>query len=332
VITANYSISTAVCGATVAAGGTCVATVTFSPTALGVDPGTLTVNSSGSPLIVSLAGTGIPGFTLTPATLSFNNVDVGALATQTLTLTSVAQRALAVPAFTTTGNYSVSTAACGAIVIAQTSCLVTVTFMPQTTGPLAGTLADNSTNPVYSGLVATMTGNGVDFTIFLNPTSGTVIAGDGTTTTATLTPIAGFSALLTVSCTVASGATASSCSLNPTTVTPSTAVTALVSMATTSQYTVIGYGGFGGRGWLWLVVVASGWMLWRRRRSGRVLLRGGLLALLLGAMSLSLSGCTGKLPAQNAAWTGAGNYSVTVTATDGFLIRSATYNLTVTAK
>ncbi len=102
-ITANYTISTAACGATVAAGGSCVATVTFKPTALGVQTGTLVVNSSGSPLTVSLTGNGIPGFILSPATLSFGNVDVGATAPLTLTLTSVAQRSLATPVFATTG-------------------------------------------------------------------------------------------------------------------------------------------------------------------------------------------------------------------------------------
>ena len=50
---------------------------------------------------------------------------------------------------------------------------------------------------------------------------------------------------------------------------------------------------------------------------------------LLGAMSLGLTSCTGKLPTENAAWTTPGNYTVTVTATDGFLSHSATYSLTV---
>jgi hypothetical protein len=328
-ITANYTISTAACGATVAAGGSCVATVTFKPTALGVQTGTLVVNSSGSPLTVSLTGNGIPGFILSPATLSFGNVDVGATAPLTLTLTSVAQRSLATPVFATTGYYSYSTAGCGAIVGAQQSCQVTVSFTPPTTGPLTGTLADNSTDPVYSGLNATMSGNGVDFTLWLTPNSGTVIAGDGISTTATLTPIAGFNAPVTVSCTVGSGATAAACSLNPTTLTLSAVTTATASFSTTSQYTVIGYSGLGGRGWMWLVAAISGGVLWRRRRGA---LRGGLLVVLLGAIGLSLSGCTGKLPDQNPTWTGAGNYSVTVSATDGFLVRSATYSLTVTAK
>jgi len=55
----------------------------------------------------------------------------------------------------------------------------------------------------------------------------------------------------------------------------------------------------------------------------------GLLMMLMGAMSLGLTSCTGKLPAENGAWTAPGNYTVTVTATDGFLSHSAVYNLTV---
>jgi hypothetical protein len=110
----------------------------------------------------------------------------------------------------------------------------------------------------------------------------------------------------------------------------------VVSFTTTSQYTVIGYGVYGGRGFLWLIAAASGWLLWRRRRSGRALVRVGLLVgllvVLLGAMSLGLTGCTGRLPSQNPSWTTPGNYTVTVTATDGILVHSATYGLTVSAK
>jgi hypothetical protein len=112
-------------------------------------------------------------------------------------------------------------------------------------------------------------------------------------------------------------------------VVPASAVTTVASIYTTSQYTVIGYSGTGGRGLLWLIAAASGWLLWRGRRSGRALLRSGLLMVLLGAMSLGLTSCTGKLPTENAAWTTPGNYTVTVTATDGFLSHSATYSLTV---
>jgi hypothetical protein len=53
---------------------------------------------------------------------------------------------------------------------------------------------------------------------------------------------------------------------------------------------------------------------------------------LLAATGLAITGCSGKLPAQNSVYTGPGTYTVTVSATDGFLTHSATYTLTVTAK
>ena len=115
---------------------------------------------------------------------------------------------------------------------------------------------------------------------------------------------------------------------------PTAPVTTVVSIATTSQYVVIGYGGFGG-GWMWIVAAASGCMLWVRRKTLAGGLRRGLLVGLAVATCLAssalLTGCTGKLPAQNAVYTGPGSYSVTVSATDGFLVRTATYKLTVTS-
>jgi hypothetical protein len=178
-------------------------------------------------------------------------------------------------------------------------------------------------------LSATLTGNGVDFTITLSPTSGTVVAGDGTNTAATITPLAGFVAPLSLICQV-NGASASGCGLSTAAFTPSAVTTVTVSMTTTSQYTVVGYGGFGGRGYLWLVGIGSGWMLWRRRRSAAAMMRAGLALAILAGIGLGMSGCSGKLPTQNAAYTGPGTYTITVTATDGFLIHSATYKLTVT--
>jgi hypothetical protein len=171
----------------------------------------------------------------------------------------------------------------------------------------------------------------VDFTLTLSPTTGSVIAGDSINTTATLTPLAGFAFPISLVCQV-NGAVASGCGLSNPTFTP-TAVTAVtVSLTTTSQYTVVGYGGFGGRGYLWLVGLGTGLLLWRSRRSAGALLRSGLAIALLAAIGLGMSGCSGKLPAQNAAYTGPGSYTIKVTATDGFLVRSATYTLTVTSK
>ena len=314
----------------VAGGASCQIVVSFTPTALGARTGTLTVSSSSNQLSAQLTGTGTPGFSMTPTTFAYGNLDVGNNAAQTFTLTSVATGPLPVPPFVTAGQYLVNTTACGTSVAAGGHCTVTVTFAPTVIGPLNGTLGVSSTSLLYSGLSGTMTGNGVDFMVALTPTSGHVVAGDGTSTVATLTPLAGFASPVSVTCVVAAAATASSCNLPTTPQVPPQTLT--VNLMTTSQYTVIGYGGFGGRGMLWLVGVGSGWLLWRRRKSANALLRAGLAVAVLAAIGLGMTGCSGKLPAQNAAYTGPGTYTVTVTATDGFLVHSAMYTLTVTAK
>jgi hypothetical protein len=342
----DFTVATNNCGA-VAAGTSCTITVVFTPSLLGAESATLNVLSAGMTLTATLTGTGVPGFTLSPGSLSFGNQDLGfASAPQTLTLTSNASGPIAVPAFATTpaGEYVVNQAACGSSLAALGSCQIGVTFQPAATGAQNGSFAVSAANSpgpgslIYSGLSATLSGTGVDFTISLNPVAGSVVAGDGTTTTATITPIAGFNAPLFVSCAVAAGAAASNCTLSSVSVVPTSVVTTVASIYTTSQYTVIGYSGTGGRGLLWLIAAASGWLLWRGRRSRRPFLphlkieiwgTRGLLMVLLGAMSLGLTSCTGKLPAENAAWTVPGNYTVTVTATDGFLSHSATYSLTV---
>jgi hypothetical protein len=302
----------------------------FTPTALGARTGTLAVASGSNTLTASLTGTGTPGFSVSPTSLSFGNLDVGAAASQNLTLTSLAGGPLPVPVFVTTGQYSVSTAACGSTLAAGATCPVKVTFLPTAIGPQNGTIGVNSTSLLYSGLNVTMTGNGIDFTISLNPTSGTVIAGDGTSTTSTLTPLAGFAAPITLTCTVG-GATASSCGFATNTVTPTSTVTDVINLITTSQYTVIGYG-VGGGGYLWLIAVGSGLLLWRTRRRAGTMVRASLMIALVAAIGFSMTGCSGKLPAQNAAYTGPGSYTITVSATDGFLVHSATYSLTVKAK
>jgi hypothetical protein len=232
----------------------------------------------------------------------------------------------------TSGPYSVDTSACGSNVAAGASCAVKITFQPKTTGSQPGSLTVNSSSVVYNGLTATMTGNGVDFTMVLNPTSGKVIAGDAASTTASIAPIAGFAFPLNVNCNLG-GAIAAACNLSSSSaiVLASPSTTVAVKFNTTSQFTVVGFG-IGGHGWLWLVGIGSGLILMLGRRRVGSLTRAGLFAMMLLAVGLSATGCSGKLPAQNSSYTGPGSYVITVMATDGFLVHSATYNLTVGAK
>ena len=329
--TGDFKILTNTCNGSIVGGASCKIGVTFAPTALGALTGTLNVVSGPSTLTASLTGTGTPGYSFSGNSLSFGNLDVTASATQKLTLTSLASGPLGIPPFVTTGPYSVSTAACGNSLAAGASCQVAVTFSPTTTGPQSGTLGVNSSNLVYNGLAATLSGTGVDFTLTLNPSSGSVIAGNTASTTGTLTPIAGFAASVTISCSIG-GAVATNCGSTSTSLVPaSPSSTVTISVATTSQYTVVGYG-LGGRGWWWLAALATGAMLFRARGISRITLRGFLCLLLLTSIGAALSGCTGKLPAQNPIYTSPGSYVITVSATDGFLKHSATYTLTVSAK
>jgi hypothetical protein len=328
----DFSIANNGCAnVTVPGGGSCTIQVVFTPSALGASMGSLTVVAQGNTQTAQLTGTGTPGFILSEGSLTFGSLDVTGHATQTLTLTNIASGPLAVPQFVTTGQFGVAQSGCPGSLAAGKSCMIQVSFLPTSIGDQGGTVGVNSTSMLYDGVDATLTGIGVDFTIGVTPTSGSVVAGDGTTATATFTPLAGFAEPLTLTCAV-QGGTGTACTVSANSVTPTVVSTVTVSMTTTSQYAIVGYGGFGGRGYLWLVGLGSGCLLWRRRRS---VLRSGLLLVVVAALGLSLTGCTGKEPAQNTVFTGPGTYMVTVTATDGpagFLTHSATYTLTVTAK
>ena len=323
----DFSVAGSNCS-NVNAGASCSIQVVFNPTALGPRTGTLTVGSTGNTLTAALTGVGTPDLIVSSSSLAFGNLDVGARATQTLTVSNVAGGAVGSPSFVTTGDYSVSTN-CGVSIAASGNCTISVTFSPTATGARPGTLTVSTNPQAYVGLPATLTGNGVDFTVATNPGSGSVIAGNGVNTTLVTTPIAGFASILTLSCTT--NAPASVCTPGTTSFVPATAVTTPVTISTVSQYTVIGYGGFG-HGVLGLLALGSTGLLWFRRRGISQLARTGLIVFLLTVGGLSLSGCSGKLPAQNAAYTKAGGYTYTLTATDGFLTHSATYALTVTVK
>ena len=330
-VTGDFSVVSNNC-TNVPGNGSCKINMVLTPTALGPRTGTLTVSAVGTVLTASLTGTGIPAFTLSPASLPFGSVDVGASLTQTVTLTNAAPGSLPTPAVVTTGDYTASTASCGATVAANASCGVTITFKPAGTGSRPGSVVIQS---AAGGAPTTLSGNGIDFTVANAPTTGTVVAGLNSATGVTTTPIAGFASAVTLTCTT--NAPASKCTLTPATFTPTAATITNVTITTTSQYSVIGFSGsVGGTGWLSLVGIATGLLLWTRRRAISPRLRSGLtvvlLAIVLGAASVGLSGCSGLLPAKNAVYTTPGTYSYTISATDGFLVHNASYSLTVTAQ
>lgn len=319
-ITGDYTDTTA-CPNIVPANSSCLITVTFAPVALGLRSGTLTVNAPGNPLPVALTGVGLPSFTISAPSVTFGNVDVGGSASQTITLANVAPVPFPLPTLPITGDYSTTTN-CPSTMPANSSCLITVIFTPTATGARTGTL----TVTYGAGtLPVTLSGNGVDFSLALNPSSGGIIAGYSISSVLTATPISGFDAPITLSC--SSAAQGSVCGIANPAFLLSAVATVSIDITTTSKYTVIGYGGLGA-GWLWLIALGSGLLVWTARRSTARF--GVIMVLLVGA--LSLTGCSGKLPGVNSVYTAPGANTYTLTATDGTITHSVTYTLNVSAK
>lgn len=324
-VSGDFAVSKNSC-ASVAAGATCEIDVIFTPTALGQRTGTLTAFSSGNNLTASLTGQGVADLAPSATALNFGSLDIGASSTQTFTITNSAPGPVAVPAMGVTGDYALTTS-CGSTLAASASCQVAITFKPTTTGPRAGTLTVASSNPAYSGLAPTLTGNGVDFSLTTNPASGSVTAGYTASTAVTAAPIAGYSAPVTLNCTTTTPA--STCTPSVVSFIPTEAVTSTVTITTKSKYTVIGYGGLGGNGLLSLIAICSACLLSLSRKRSNALARYGLFVLFLSAATILVSGCSGKLPAMNNPYTTPGSYTYTLTATDGFITHSATYTLKV---
>ncbi len=330
-VSGDFAVSKNSCSS-VGVGGTCEIDVTFTPTALGARTGTLSVVANTGTLTAALSGNGVSPLTVSSSALTFGLVDLGASVSQTLSLSNNTGNALPLANPVASGDFTATTT-CSASLPALSTCSITVVFTPSGTGPRTGTLNFALASVVGSLVSSTLTGTGIDFTQTVGPASAQTVAGLSIATTALITPIAGFNHPVGLTCTTT--APASTCLPTTTAFTPLSAVTDAVQITTTSQYTVVGVGV--ARGSLLAVLVAgSGFLLLRKRRGASSMalrtLRLGTLILCSVALGLSLVGCSGKQPAENALYTPAGTYSYTVTATDGFLKHSATYTLVITAK
>ncbi|MBB5059108.1 uncharacterized protein (DUF2141 family) [Granulicella aggregans] len=183
---------------------------------------------------------------------------------------------------------------------------------------------------VSNGVVVTVTAVATpDFAVSLSPASATVANGKAATTTVSITPSGGFNQAVTFACTgLPSGAT---CSFSPSTVTPTgtTAVTTALTIATSAasaQLLPVENSPRGGRGIIsWAVVMFGlGGLAGLRQRFSKSI-RGRQtpfvgVALLTVATLIGCGGGSSKKPT---------NSTVTVTATSGSEVHSATFSLTV---
>jgi hypothetical protein len=126
------------CGAPVPAGSTCAISVVFMPSAAGSQPADLKVTAAGTTHTTALNGTGYVPFTVAPMSLAFGRVAVNtASAPQSVTVTNGGSAALSITGITLTGAnpgaYS-QTNTCGTFVPVGSTCTISVTFTPISTG------------------------------------------------------------------------------------------------------------------------------------------------------------------------------------------------------
>jgi probable HAF family extracellular repeat protein len=126
------------CGSSLAAGASCSISVTFKPTASGTRSAALSVtdNAAGSPQKVPLSGTGTTA-KLSPTSVNFGFVRLGASLTKAVTLTNVGATAMSITGFAISGTNAgdfAQTHTCGTSLSAGASCTVSVTFKPSALG------------------------------------------------------------------------------------------------------------------------------------------------------------------------------------------------------
>jgi hypothetical protein len=173
------------------------------------------------------------------------------------------------------------------------------------------------------GAIAAAAAPTLDYALTSDRQSATVAAGGSATFTLTVTPAGGFNSTVSLSCAAPTGIT---CTLNPTTVTPSTG--AATSMLTATASTSVQHYGrlmgtlLAGIGLFGCFFAGAG----RSRRGLYSLLLAGFASTLIAGSLLASTGCGGSSSSSQA---NRGTASIVVTATSGALNHTTTINLTV---
>src|SRR5215469_15904695 len=186
-----------------ASGGSCSISVTFTPAAAGARNASVVVadNAAVSPQIASLAGIGLaPVANFSPSTITFANQYVGTSSLpQSVTLTNVGTVPLNISSVTTTPADFASLSACGSSLGVGVSCAIGVFFDPTVSGARTGTLiiSDNATG---NSQTVALAGTGQDFAVGAPAPTATVVAGQTASYTVSILPGGGFSQTVSISC------------------------------------------------------------------------------------------------------------------------------------
>jgi Abnormal spindle-like microcephaly-assoc'd, ASPM-SPD-2-Hydin len=161
-----FSMSGVAVPMTLAVGQTAMLTVKFEPQQAGNATGSISLvsDAANSPAVISLNGAGTAAMlqlSVTPSSLNFGNVAVGAVGTQTATLTNtgnsnvdVAQISVSGGGFSTTGAMPPSTLTAGQ------SATLSIAFSPTGASNFTGTVSVDS-NAANSPATINLTGTGI---------------------------------------------------------------------------------------------------------------------------------------------------------------------------
>src|SRR5579864_7038419 len=163
---ASSFTQTNTCGTSVAAGGNCTITVTFTPVVAGKQTATVNITDSAvtSPQTIALTGTGKLPVSVSPLTLSFGTVTVGTTsAAKNVTVTNNLLTALSIGTInftgTNPGDFAQSNT-CGTSLASLAKCTISVTFTPKASGGRSAVLAINdSANTSPQAVNVNGTGN-----------------------------------------------------------------------------------------------------------------------------------------------------------------------------
>ncbi len=331
-------------GNVLAPSANCTIQIAFTPTQPGTRTGTLSLNTSltSLPLTAALTGIGAQSqLQISPASLSFGNIALGASSTLTLTLANTGTASINSLALAISGDYAI-TAPCAITTLTPgSSCSVTVTFTPTATGPRAGTLTVASTDQ-NSPAIVPLTGTGIAngaFTLTVDggPSStATVQSGEPASYNLTLSPQNNFTGTVVLNCTPINPGQYATCSLLPSSITLNgVPQTAIATINTVTEATTTANNQPFNKTILCILPAALIFFWTKRRRNPHTALWVALLS--IAAIMATGCGSGGTLPGTNTnlRYTPPGTYQyqVTASATTGpKLTQTVTLNLTVTAQ
>jgi hypothetical protein len=191
--------------ATLDAGQSLTMSVSFTPQSAGTATGNVSItnSASGSPLTISLTGSGVAAGALVafPSSVNFGTVTVGNSLNQTLTLTNSGASSLSVTQAGVTGaGFTVGGISLPVTIPAGQSVTMTITFAPTTSGAASGNIAITS-SASSTTLNVPLSGTGAATgAVVASPASvsfGNIVVGNSLNQVVTLTNAGGNSVSLT---------------------------------------------------------------------------------------------------------------------------------------